>query len=141
MAANPLSDLSATALSRQFLQLFCRNGLDRVSVKPQMRRNHFRRKMSDPVVEREVQDFPCLKHLHSHKISVAGIFDVMTSHGWNEADVVCVEVHGACQSDGHKHGHASLPRNVELPLRGIRMPMELAHTSWPDSVQSSDNIL
>src|SRR5229473_614101 len=81
-----------------------------------------------------------LEQLQTHKISVASIFEIVTGIGWNEGDIVCFEVHGASGSDGHKHGHASLPRKVELPLRGIRMPMELAETSWLDDVQSSSNI-
>src|ERR1700737_612528 len=65
----------------------------------------------------------------------------MTSIGRNEADVVSVEVHGTCRSNGHKHSHSSLPRHVELPLRGIGMPMEFAHTSGLDHVRSSSDIL
>src|SRR5216683_2245770 len=37
-------------LSRQDLHLFCRNGLDRIPIKPQMRINHLGRKPPDPVV-------------------------------------------------------------------------------------------
>src|SRR5260370_22103358 len=81
-----------------------------------------------------------LEQHQTHKISVASIFEIVTGISWNEADIVCFEVHGASGSDGHKHGHASLPRKGELPLRGIRMPMELAETSWLDDVQSSSNI-
>ena len=94
----------------------------------------FGRNPPDPLVEREVHDLARLEHLQKHQVSIAGIFDVMTSIEWNQADIVGIDVHGTCRSNGHKHGHASLPRKVELPLRGIRMPMELAETSRLDDV-------
>src|SRR5713101_6927682 len=95
-----------------------------------MRRNYFGGKPPVPVVEREVHDFMRLEHLQKYQIRIASVFHVMTRVGRNEADVVSVEVHGTCRPNGHKHSHSPLPRNVELPLRGIWMPMELAETSW-----------
>src|SRR5258707_4365816 len=53
------------------LQLFCRNGLDRIPVKLQMRINHFGRKPPDPLVEREVHNFARLEHLQKNQVSVA----------------------------------------------------------------------
>lgn len=49
--APPIGGAVSEELSRQFLQLLRWNGLDRISVKPQVRSNHFWWKMSEPVVE------------------------------------------------------------------------------------------
>src|ERR1700675_627675 len=139
--ASSISGLISEQLSRQDLELFCRNGLDRVLIELQMRINHFRREPPDPLVERQVQDFARLEQLQKHQISIASVFHVMTSVEGNEADVVGIEVHGTCRSNGHKHRHSPLPRHPELPLRGVGMPMELAHASGLDRVQGGGNIL
>src|SRR5258708_5033958 len=128
----PIAGVISDELSRQDLQFFRRNGLDRIPIKLQMRINHFWRKPPDPVIEREVHDFARLEHLQKHQVSIAGVLHIMTSIEWNEADIVGLEVHGTCRPNRHKHSHSSLPRHVELPLRGIGMPMEFAHTSGLD---------
>src|SRR5580658_4792277 len=66
--APSISGFSSEQLSRQDLELFCRNGLDRVLIELQMRINHFRREPPDPLVERHVQDFVRLEQLQKHQI-------------------------------------------------------------------------
>src|SRR5437899_12648832 len=97
-----------------------------------MRINHFGRNPPDPLVERRVQGVARLEQLQKHQVSLASVFHVMTSIEWNEADIVGIEVHGTCRPNGHKHSHSSLSCHPELPLRGVRMPMEFAHPSWLD---------
>src|ERR1700693_3495925 len=139
--ASSISGFIREQLSRQDLELFCRNGLDRVLIELQMRITLLGRDPPYPLVERHVQDFARLEQLQKHQISIASVFHVMTSVEGNEADVVGIEVHGTCRSNGHKHRHSPLPRHPELPLRGIGMPMELAHTSGLARIQGSRNIL
>src|ERR1700684_314281 len=86
--ASSISGFIREQLSRQDLELFGRNGLDRVLIELQMRINHFGREPPYPLVERHVQDFARLEQLQKHQISIASVFHIMTSVEGNEADIV-----------------------------------------------------
>src|SRR5258708_37201277 len=64
----------------------------------------------------------------------------MPGDGWNESHIVCVVVHRACVSHRHEHGHPGLASDVELPFRGIRMPVQLSHSTWLDRDQSGSDM-
>src|SRR5260370_3074685 len=98
-------------------------------------------KTPQPVVQRDVLKLICCKHLQKHQIGIAGIFYVMSGDGWNESHIVGVVVHRARVSYRHKHSHPGLARDIELPFRGIRMPVQLSHPSRLDGNQSGGEML
>src|SRR5580704_8508740 len=67
---------------------------DRRRVDVQGLGNHVRRRMRQPVGQRDVGEVGAAEHFQEHQVGVAGIQDVVTMAALDVADVTRVEVHG-----------------------------------------------
>src|SRR5262249_26040654 len=82
-----------------------------------------------------------LEHFQEDDITLAGVLDVMSRNSWNEAYIVCVEVHRAGLSFIHDYAHASLTREPKLPLASIRMPVQFTQRAGSESNQGGGDVL
>jgi hypothetical protein len=124
----------------QYPHLFGWNFGEGHAVETKVRLDHLRRQTSQPLVKRNILECASGKHLQENDVRIAGVFDIVACVGRNEANIVRVEVNGAGVVDREKDGHASLARDPELPLRGVRMPVQLAHTAGLDRDQGGGEV-
>jgi hypothetical protein len=89
-----------------------------------------------PLVERDVLERAGGEHLQENDIGVASVLDIMAGVGGNITNVIWVEVNGPGIVDREEDSHAALAGDPELPLGGVRMPVELAHTAGLDRDQA-----
>src|SRR5580658_7346939 len=103
--------------------------IERGPVQIQMGCNQFRRRVRQPLGEREVLVVAALEHLQEFQICAAGVFDVVRQRLLDVADVARFEIHRSGASSRRKYSHAPFAADVELPLIRIRMPVQFAHTA------------
>src|SRR5260221_11256221 len=99
-----------------------------------------RRQAPQPLVKRDVLENGTGEHLKESRVGVPSVLDIMPGVGGYIADVVWVEVNRGGVVDREKDSHASLAGDPELPLRGVRMPMQLAHPAGLERDQGCSNL-
>ena len=138
---SPSAPPQSETLSCDHGLVFCRNLLDSRLIDVQMGSHHFRRETSDPVVHGEVHILVGLEHFEKDQICIACVLDVVPGDRWNVANIIGIEVHRARSPRRHEYSHAPLAREVELPLGGIWVPVQLAHAPRLKGDQCGGDVL
>src|ERR1700721_3535358 len=97
-----------------------------------MGRNQGRGGVGEPFGQGEVLVVAALEHFEKFQVGGARVFDVVGKRFLDVADVAHFEVHGSGAGAGGEDGHAGFSADVELPLVGIGMPVQFAHTAGAD---------
>src|SRR6266700_4739621 len=94
-----------------------------------MRLHKLRRRQSHPLLERYIGEVVAFEDFEEAHRRGAGILDIMAHGKGNETDIAGTKVEGARLTGSGEHAHARLALDVILPLVGVGVPMQLAHSA------------
>ena len=91
-----------------------------------MRHHQLRRRVRQPLRQRQVLVDRALEHFQKFQIRRPGVFNVMRQGFLNVPDVATLEILGSRPPAGREHRHPPLARIEKLPLIRIGVPVQFA---------------